>query len=227
MNTIYERLVNLPIFKGAGKELITSFVEKTPLDFISYYPGEVIIEENRPCDEVICLVSGSVRRRRYFCAGQLIVNDVLHAGSMLGLENLYGLHTKFGMNIVADSEVGVMQFDKHNLFHWLLNSKLLLINTLNYLSRNAQNGTDALMSHGMREIESELSYLVQIATSPSSTNISITTPNIPIEEFMAPQGKTHRPLLNRLIESGLITMPDSHTIDIASRCALLDAFREE
>lgn len=227
MNSIYERLVNLPIFKGASRDFINSFAEKTPLDFISYSTGDVIIDENRPCDAVICLVSGSVCRERYFCGGNLIVKDTLHSGSILGFENLYGLHTNFGMTITAVQDAGVMQFAKRNFFYWLHNSNLLLLNSLNYLSRCAQNGTDALMNHGMGEIESELSYLVQIATNPDSTDIVVTSPNCPLEEFMAPAGRSYRDVLLRLVDQGLIRMLNPNEIEIISRSALLEAFRVE
>lgn len=227
MNSIYERLVNLPIFKGASRDFINTFAEKTPLDFIRYSHGDVIIDDDRACHEVICLVSGAVRRKRSFCAGDLIVNDVLHAGAMLGLENLYGLHTKFDMTVSAVDEAGIMQFSKNKFFYWLHNSKLLLLNFLNYLSRCAQNGADALMSHGMRAVDSELSYLIQIATYPSSTDISITSTSCPIEEFLAPHGRTHRAILDQLAEQGLIQLIDANTINIPSRSALLEAFREE
>lgn len=235
MDTIYDRLTNLPLFKGASEEIINDFAEKTPLEFRRYSPGEVIIRENQICDEVICLISGSVRRVMKYCCGRLEVSEIIKNATLMGIEHLFGLHKEFDMKVSAAEEVGLMCFPKSHYLRLLQSSQIILLNSLNYLSRFAQNGRDALKLHTLGGIASELSYLTQVTTSQLATEIYFYTPDMPIINFMSPPEKygdysndnysavTLMDLENR----GLVELIDQNTLHIPSRKRLLEQYRQE
>ena len=64
MNTMYETLMNIPLFKGVSHDQISSFVEKTPLHFHTFNDGELVMGRNDLCSNVVCLLTGSLRIER-------------------------------------------------------------------------------------------------------------------------------------------------------------------
>lgn len=227
MYSVYERLMNLPLFKGAGEDLINEFAEKTPLEFKTFAPGEVIISENQICNEVVCLLSGRVKRVMKYCSGRLIVSELIKGGTLIGIEHLFGLHQKYNMEITASEEAGIMYFPKQHYLRLLQSSNLILINCLNYLSRFAQNGRNALKSHDMSGIDSVISYLLQVTTAANATEIYLTTPFSSFIEFIAPYSNRGESEFEDMINRGLVKLVNPQTLYVPSRDAVLEEYKLE
>lgn len=227
MASMYERLMNLPIFKGAGEELINDIAETTPLEFMRYEPGEIVVSDNDVCEEVICLMSGSVRLIKKYCFDKIEISEIIGKGNVIGIDHLFGLHKHFGMKVEAIDEVGVMKLSKNHYLRLIQGSKLLLINFLNLVSRHAQNSDDALRSHDLTDANSELSYLIQVSTSPEAQSIEVYTPGKRLADILIPTDNNTLGLLNKLEADGLIIQKDFDKIVIPSRAGLLDAYRRE
>ena len=52
MATMYETIMNLPLLKGVSKELVSSFLEKTHVQFVNFNDGEKLIEEGETCSYI-------------------------------------------------------------------------------------------------------------------------------------------------------------------------------
>lgn len=224
---IYDRLMNLPLFKGAGAELITDFVEKTPLAFHRYEPGEIIASPDEVCTSVKCLIAGSAVCESVYCCETMRVAEVLDSGEVIGVEHLYGLDTKYGMSVKAHTRCGIMEFDKTNYIRLLVSSQLLLVNFLNYLSRQAQNSLNALRWHEILNQDAELSCLVQTVTSPRAREIRIQFLHEPIRRVFENKNGRGTVTIDRLIEDGLVVLENDHVLFIPSRANLISAFHRE
>lgn len=227
MASMYERLMNLPIFKGAGEELINEIAETTPLEFMRYEPGEIIVSESDVCEEVICLMSGVVRLVKKYCFDKLEISEIIGKGNVIGIDHLFGLHRHFGMKVEAVDEVGIMKLSKTHYLRLIQGSKLLLINFLNLISRLAQNSDDALHSHDLVDANSELSYLIQVSTSPDAQSIEVSSSGKKLSDILIPTSDNSVTWLNKLESSGLIILKNFDRIIIPSRTALLEAYRRE
>lgn len=227
MDSFYDRLMNLPLFKGAGRELITEVVEKTPLQFQRFEERETIVKPDDKCLAVKCLMTGSVKCETSYYNGLMTISEVIDSEDVIGIENLYGLDTNYNMTVSAQSRCGIMEFTKSSYTRLIQSSQLLLINYINYLSRKAQNGQNALKWHLMRELDSRMSYLVQVTTSPRGRDIRIHTAGESIRAFFENGQSERKKSLDSLERNGLIVFEDSTTIFVPSRSAIIDAFHKE
>ncbi len=227
MVSIYERLMNLPIFRGAGKELIDKIAASIPLEFRSFEPGDIIVRENKVSDGVISLLNGESQRRQVLCDGNLVVTEVIPPFCVVGLEHLFGLDNHHNVRLKALSQVGAMKISKQNYIKLIQSQGLLLLNYSNFLSRMAQNGQDALRRHDMMSGSSDLSCLLQLVMLPEALEVTLHTPRLNIDSFVRPPRTDGGTSLSRLEEEGYVIRIDDHTITIPSRLNLLEHFRTE
>lgn len=224
MNTMYETLMNIPLFKGVSHDQISSFVEKTPLHFHTFNEGELVAGRNDLCSNVVCLLTGSLRIERLAAGGQLRVTEVIEGGSVLGLSSLFGLDHRYNFDAYAVSErVGVMEFTKEQYRRLLENNPICQINCLNYLARRGQKCNEVLRLFGGESFARQLASLVLLATDSGGEDIRvISTEGTLADIFSSKNGDIHREM-QRLADRGLISIFGETEIRVTSRLTLLDA----
>lgn len=152
--------MGLPLFKGAGKELIHSVAEKTPLLFSKYTSGQSLVRAGHACSSVKCLLTGKVRISRTIMNGSLTVSYTIGPDIVLGVEHLFGLDTDYSFTAKALSDCGVMEISKKHYIDLLQSDRLLLLNYLNYLSLRAQKGIDILSNSDLQMPHSMFNSLI-------------------------------------------------------------------
>ena len=60
MESMYDILLELPLFKGASYNRISEIVGKAKFHFLKYLPNEKIIEAGEPCTQLIFVIWGWV-----------------------------------------------------------------------------------------------------------------------------------------------------------------------
>ena len=60
METMFDTLLQLPLFQGLCHEDFTSILDKVKLHFIKHKVGETIIESGSPCKQLCFLLKGEV-----------------------------------------------------------------------------------------------------------------------------------------------------------------------
>ena len=58
MNSMYQQLMQLPLFQGVSTEKITALVEKLPFHFLKFRNGDQIFAAGEPCTHIKFIVSG-------------------------------------------------------------------------------------------------------------------------------------------------------------------------
>ena len=58
--TMYDTLLQLPLFQGLCKNDFTSILGKVKLHFRKYNADEIIVEQGEPCTELIFLLNGEI-----------------------------------------------------------------------------------------------------------------------------------------------------------------------
>ncbi len=60
MDTMFDTLLQLPLFQGLAHEDFTSILEKVKLHFTQHKPGEIIAAYGDNCDRFIFVLKGGV-----------------------------------------------------------------------------------------------------------------------------------------------------------------------
>lgn len=222
MNTMYETLMSLPLFKGAGAELISAFLEKTHLSFESYAPGETVITPGESCMSVKSLLSGSCALHHPLFSGHLVVTETVPAGSMLGAQYLFGRDTCYNFSAVSKEKCGIMEFPKTQYFALLQTNQIFLMNYLNFLALRVQKEEEALASRKNATLAFFLSYIVDLTTNRNSSDISVESQGASVEEILFHQARFDSGEIRDLEEAGVIRPVSDRRLEIPSRYRLME-----
>ena len=112
MNSMYQQLMQLPLFQGVGTEKITALVEKLPFHFLKYRNGEQIFAAGDPCTHIKFIVSGQVRLETPFPNLRITMHQTIHNPHVLAAECLFGRETVYPYTAVSHGACGILQLLK-------------------------------------------------------------------------------------------------------------------
>ncbi len=227
MDSMYAMIMSLPLFKGISREQVSSFLEKTNLAFRTYHKGEVVFRPGDVCRDVRYLIGGNLELRHTCFSGRCIVVETLAAGSVIGVDRLFGLNTRFESRAECQGMVDMMWFSKEQFLQLLHSDEIYLINFLNYLSLRAQKPVDILNRFKSPRLIGYLAYWISILTERGSTGIEI---EVTLDNLSLLTGISIKDLSLELVEirqSGLGSYSKSTSrFRVESRQGLMDAYEE-
>ena len=113
METMFDTLLQLPLFQGLCHEDFTSILDKVKLHFIKHKVGETIIESGSPCKQLCFLLKGEV---------SIVTNSK---------ENIY--------TVIAQTESHTVSISKAFVLSDLFKYEIFRLNYMNIVSNRAQN----------------------------------------------------------------------------------------
>lgn len=90
MDSMYDVLLQLPLFQGVSRAKISELIEKTKFHFLKYKSGEQIVSKGEECTHLKFLISGCVRSEMVNKSGKIRVSEVLCAPNVLSPNHLFG-----------------------------------------------------------------------------------------------------------------------------------------
>lgn len=146
MATMYETIMNLPLFKGLSHEQVSSFLEKTHFKFSKYSDREKIVSAGERVEEMKCVISGQIRLCHIIGDKDLLrLTELRRNHEVIGADRLFGMDTTYGADICAVGNVSTMEFSKDQYQNLLNAGSIYLLNYLNSLSYGAQIRFNILM----------------------------------------------------------------------------------
>lgn len=218
---MYEMLMDLPLFKGVGKDQISYFLEKTNIDFLNYSDSATVVDCGDPVKMIKFVISGRVRIIHPLDSASMSVEEIAGFGRVLGAERLFGITTGYPYRVEALGKTSVMEFSKEQYVNLLHSDRIYILNFFNYLSLRAQRPVEAMMHYSHDDIRSRLCVLISMLTDPGSAGLAI---NATDEALAGYCGKTREEVSSwkgAAQEAGLITVSEG-CIRIRSRMEFLD-----
>lgn len=152
MVSMYELIMDLPLFKGISREQVSMLLEKNRVVFERFRGDEIIVTPGEPCREIRFIVRGSIRSTMVSKEG-ISVSQTLTTGTVIGADGLYGINPEYVAEMRAVKPVSLLRFSKEEYFRLLSNDSIYLMNYLNYLARGLQMSRNAICnfsSQGVR-----------------------------------------------------------------------------
>jgi len=100
--SIYDKLLELPLFQGHSREDLTSILAKIKVDFRNFHKGQVIARQDDPCQNFIFLMDGEVNVQRTSQRKDLVFTEHFVAPNAFGIETTFGLRQNFTHTIIAE-----------------------------------------------------------------------------------------------------------------------------
>lgn len=134
----FDRLLELPLFQGIGRDEFWEIVEKARFDFRKFPAGSSIAEQDALCGSLHFVIHGEVRSQRRSDDHRYVFSEWLHAPLVLQPASLFGLTTRYTRDYLADGPVELFEVDKRTVRDVLFEYTTFRFNYLNLLSFQAQ-----------------------------------------------------------------------------------------
>ena len=174
MATMYEMLMQLPLFQGVSVDQMTRILEVTPFDFQSYGVDEPIIRGGDPCLGTTFLLSGSVRLVTPVFNHRVVITQSFDAPYIFSLHHLFGAEVQVRSTMVSKTDkTGIMVLKKKDFLRILHENEIALINTLNMLCTRAQKQHKAIDFSGETDPVLKLASWMLAFTERSAREVFI------------------------------------------------------
>lgn len=136
--TLYDQILNLPLFQGLSHDDLSNIVAHTKFDFTKVPAGSVIVKEGEPCKFLRFMLSGTAVVNSHADDNSFSVDEELSSPIMFEVERLFGLTQYHGHTITALTNCSLLVIKKDEVMR--LSDKLLIIriNLLNRLATDVQ-----------------------------------------------------------------------------------------
>lgn len=173
MASMYETIMELPLFKGIGNDQVSLFLEKTKVDFLNFEAGDVLAEPGERVDSLDFILGGRVEVIHEIPGLGIKVREESGKGRVIGAMNLFGMTTRHMSEVRALDKVGIMRIGKEQYFNLLMTDKIYVLNLLNYLSAGAQKVESVIMETEGNSIDIKLKSLIESLTQKNSGPVAV------------------------------------------------------
>lgn len=213
MNSMYQQLMQLPLFQGVSSDQITALVEKMPFHFLKFRNGDNIFVAGEPCTHIRFIVSGRVRLETPCAHLRVSLFQTLATPHVLAAENLFGRDTTYPSNAVADGPCGILQLRKSDYIKMLGTDKVFLFNILNYLSSGSQRYSSSIAAIKDGSLVERLAMLVDALVFNGAADVTLRFKQKDLCTLLGTQRTTLVSTLDRLVDDEILEY-DSNQISI-------------
>lgn len=139
MNTMFETLLQLPLFQGLALEDLTSIVGKVKLHFVKHKAGETILKPGAPCDGLLFLLKGEVSSTTLSADASYSLTERVQAPYVVEPQSMFGMNTVYQSAWTAHTEVHTISVSKAFVMNNLFKYEIFRLNYMNIISNRAQN----------------------------------------------------------------------------------------
>lgn len=224
MSSMFDILVDLPLFRGVTHERIADTVGLAKFHFLRYNPGDTIANQGEDCIFLRFIISGKIKISIANRDERLIVSETLEAPDVIAPDYLFGTNPKYPGSIVAVEPTSIVQIPKSDYIKILATDQIFLLNYVNYLSMNAQKCVEGILSVSRGSLEERFATWVVALTQPSAKDILITCKQKDLYSMFGVQRSAFMQMLEYLEDKGYITY-DQTQIRVKDRRTILSLMR--
>lgn len=224
MDSMFDILSDIPLFRGVTRERIAETVGTTRFHFLKYSDGEKIALAGSPCTHILIVLSGMVDITISNIDGRFVVSQKLTAPDVISPDFLFGPVTIYPGDVTAVGEVSIIRISKNDYMKILSSDNIFLYNFLNYLSMNAQKCVEGVLSLTTGSIEERLAMWVVAMTQPGAQDITVTCRQRDLNAMFGVPRSQLLDVLDSLAKRGVITFVPGR-ITVLDRRAMLEIMR--
>lgn len=154
--TMYDTLLQLPLFQGLCKNDFTNIIGKVRLHFRKYNAEDIIVEQGEPCDQLIFLLNGEVISQATDEQHSYSLFETFGSPFVIEPYSLFGMQTRYTATYKARTETNIVTIDKSFVLAELNNYEIFRLNYLNILSNRAQVANDKLWNSYAGSIQDKI-----------------------------------------------------------------------
>lgn len=137
-NSMYDKLLLLPLFQGLCKEDFTNILEKVKLHFQKCPAGHYIVRQNDACDSLTFVLQGKILSESTDKTHHYTLYEALEAPYVIEPYSLFGMHPQYNASYTALTPTHIVTIDKPYVLAELSKYTIFQLNFVNLLCNRAQ-----------------------------------------------------------------------------------------
>lgn len=171
MDSMFEKLMELPLFHGVSYQKISEILGKHRFHFLKFTDGQQIIGAGDQCTHLMTVISGQVRSTITGADGKVKVSQTIEAPEIVAPDFFFGKRTTSPSTIVSKGESGIMQIEKRDYIDIINSDQIFLFNFLNILSMHAQLSTEGVVALTSGDLRKRIAYWIVALTQRGGKDI--------------------------------------------------------
>ena len=161
MNTIFDILLQLPLFQGLAVEDFTRILEKVKLHFAKQKTGETLVQEGTPCDRLIFILNGNIAATTKSVQEHYSLTEYFEAPYLIEPQSLFGLYTTYSARYTATTPINSISINKEAVINDLLKYEIFRLNYLNIVSSQLQLLNKSTWGYTPDNVEARISNFIR------------------------------------------------------------------
>lgn len=138
MDTMFDTLLQLPLFLGLAQEDFTCILGKVKLHFTKHKTGETIAVAGGCCNQLIFLLKGEISSCTTSPDNAYSLIEYLQAPCLLEPQSMFGMNTTYTSTYSAETEAHTVSISKTFVREELFRYEIFRLNYTNIISNRAQ-----------------------------------------------------------------------------------------
>ena len=138
METMFDTLLQLPLFQGLAQEDFTRILEKVKLHFTKHKPGELLLKEGTSCHELVFVLKGEVASSTSSVDSSYSFTEYFPAPYLIEAYSMFGMKTHYASTYRAKTEAHTVSISKAFVMKELFNYEIFRLNYMNIVSNRTQ-----------------------------------------------------------------------------------------
>ncbi len=144
METMFDTLLQLPLFQGLAQEDFTNILAKVKLHFIQHKPGETLVKRGDICHQLLFVLKGEVIVATSAMNDSYTFTESIQTPFLVEPQSLFGMNTSYFSTYIAHTEVHTVEISKAFVLSDLFKYEIFRLNYMNIISNRAQTHANRL-----------------------------------------------------------------------------------
>lgn len=136
--TMFERLLQLPLFQGLTNQEVSDVMAHVRLDFCKYHPDDEVVVQDDPCRKLIYIISGEVEAQFSDPDGRFFLREYIPDVKAIEPYNMFGMYQKYSRTYRFLTEGTTLSIEKMVVLRQLMVNDIIKINLMNITSNKYQ-----------------------------------------------------------------------------------------
>lgn len=170
--SMFETLLELPLFQGLGKDDLTQIIETVRFNFTTFEHEQTIARQDDACNHLLFLLKGCLTVNTRSDHNKYSLTERIQAPAVLQPEALYGIYPRFTHTFTAQTDTCILSVEKHAVNHIFMSYEVFRINIMNLLSTLIFKNQRTLWRSPAEGLEKRIIGFIQAkATYPAGEKI--------------------------------------------------------
>lgn len=159
--TMYETLLQLPLFQGMSKADLSEIIEKVKLNFQKHTEGDILFEQGEFCNQLVFLINGEICAETHSPNRLFSFIETFNTPMIIEPYSLFGTRPCFKATYSAQKNASILTIDKSYIYTVLNDYEVFRMNFFNMLCYKTEQLYDKIWNVDPHELEGRLIHFIK------------------------------------------------------------------